>query len=89
MSAVSLAAPADGVAAWMCELARTDDDVAALAVLLSAAEHARAARFGRPELRARYIVGRATLRALLGGELDMAPQDVTIGRGRRGRPQLP
>ncbi|MCC6193291.1 MAG: 4'-phosphopantetheinyl transferase superfamily protein, partial [Burkholderiales bacterium] len=42
-----------------------------------------------PELRARYIVGRATLRALLGGELDMAPQDVTIGRGRRGRPQLP
>ena len=86
--AVPLASPAAGVQVWMCELARSDDDVAALAELLSEAEQARAARFGRPELRARYIVGRATLRTLLGRKLDFTPQNVVIGRGRRGRPLL-
>lgn len=81
--------PAPAVAAWTCELARSAQDVAALAGLLSDAEQARAARFGRPELRDRYIVGRATLRTLLGHELGMAAQDVVIGRGRRGRPHVP
>jgi 4'-phosphopantetheinyl transferase len=88
-SAVALAAPAPGVDAWACELARTDADVARLAGVLSEAEHARAARFGRPELRARYIVGRATLRTLLAGKLGVAGRDVTIARGRRGRPHVP
>jgi 4'-phosphopantetheinyl transferase len=81
-----LASPAPGVGAWTCELTRSRDDVAALAAVLSAAEHARAARFGRPELREPYVVGRATLRSLLGQKLGVAPEAVVIERGRRGRP---
>jgi 4'-phosphopantetheinyl transferase len=70
----------------MCELARPAGEIRALAATLSPAERARSARFGRPELRDRYIVGRATLRILLGARLGRAPADVEIGRGARGRP---
>jgi 4'-phosphopantetheinyl transferase len=83
---LALASPAEGVEVWTCELARSAADIAALATTLSDAERARAARFGRPELRDRYVVGRATLREILGRSLDLAPADVPIGRGRRGRP---
>lgn len=85
---VALGAPAPGVDAWTCELARSAADVAVLARTLSDAEHARAARFGRPELRDRYVVGRATLREILGGVLGVAPARVAIVRGRRGRPMV-
>jgi len=85
---VPLASPAAGVDVWMCELGRTAADIASLAAMLSSAEEARAARFGRPELRDRYVVGRATLRALLGHKLGIAPQAVVIARGRRGRPEV-
>ena len=83
---VALAAPAPGVAAWMCELARGADEIAHLARLLSPAETTRAARFGLPLLRDRYIVGRATLRTLLGDRIGIAPERVEIVRGKRGRP---
>jgi len=56
--------------------------------VLSEAERARARRFGRPELRSRYIVGRCTLRAILGGILGAEPARVAIVRGRRGRPMV-
>lgn len=59
-----------------------------MARTLSDAEHARAARFGRAELRDRYVVGRATLRAILGEVLGIAPVRVAIVRGRRGRPMV-
>ena len=81
-----LAAPAEGVQIWTCELARSAADVAAMATALSDAEHARAARFGRPELRDRYIVGRATLRDILAAALDTDPASLVILRGTRGRP---
>jgi 4'-phosphopantetheinyl transferase len=55
-------------------------------VVLSESELARAARFGRPELRDRYIVGRATLRTILGNALGIEPARIVIVRGRRGRP---
>ena len=51
-------------------------------------EAARAQRFGTELLRQRWIVGRATLRMLLGGILGVAPSAVALGRGRRGRPVL-
>jgi len=81
--------PAPGVSAWLTSLARAADEIAALAALLSPAETARAARFGRPELRDRYVVGRASLRILLGARLGMAPGRVVIERGHRGRPFTP
>lgn len=80
--------PAPGVRAWTCDLARDADEARALAALLSPSETARMARFGRDDLRLRYAVGRATLRVVLGGLLAIAPQDIEIVRGRRGRPEL-
>ena len=56
--------------------------------VLSHAELARASRFGRPELRDRYVVGRATLRAILAAALGAEPSQVVIVRGRRGRPTI-
>lgn len=85
---LALASPAAEVDVWMCELVRTRDDIAALETTLSDAERARAARFGPPELRERYVVGRATLRSLLGRKLALPPEQVVIGRGRRGRPHV-
>ena len=55
---------------------------------LSTAERTRAARFGTPALRRRYVLGRATLRAVLARRLDIEPHSVPIARGRRGRPYL-
>jgi 4'-phosphopantetheinyl transferase len=55
---------------------------------LSEAEVARAGRFGMPALRDRYVVGRASLRSILGEVLGMAAREVPIVRGERGRPQL-
>jgi 4'-phosphopantetheinyl transferase len=61
---------------------------AELAAWLSPAEQARAARFGTPVLRRRYVLGRATLRAVLARRLEVEPGAVRIARGRRGRPFL-
>lgn len=81
-----LPSPAAGVDVWICGLGRTRAQVDELAAVLSAAELARSARFGRDDLRDRYIVGRATLRTLLGRRLGRAPAAVVIERGTRGRP---
>jgi len=83
-----LASPAPGLAIWRCDLEQSDNEIATLAQCLSAAERQRAARFGMPLLRARYVVGRAWLRWVLGRALGVAPQAVTIATGRRGRPCL-
>jgi len=83
---LALPSPAADVDVWICGLARTRAQVDELAADLSAAERARAARFGRDDLRDRYIVGRATLRMLLGRRLGRAPAAVVIERGTRGRP---
>jgi 4'-phosphopantetheinyl transferase len=70
--------------------ALTDDAGVAKALegWLSPPERARAARFGAPALRRRYVLGRATLRAVLARRLDLEPGSVAIARGRRGRPYL-
>ncbi len=39
-------------------------------------------------MRQRWIVGRATLRGLLGRTLGIAPSEVALRRGLRGRPEL-
>jgi 4'-phosphopantetheinyl transferase len=85
---IELVAPATGVHVWTCDLARSAADIAALACMLSEPELARAARFGLPELRERYIVGRATLRTILGKTLGIEPARVAIVRGNRGRPMI-
>src|SRR5215813_13955549 len=62
----ALPRPDAAIALWLCHLEADAGEVAALARSLSPSEHARAARFGTDALRQRWIVGRATLRALLG-----------------------
>jgi 4'-phosphopantetheinyl transferase len=84
----ALAAPAPGIALWLCDLDRAFTDVAAFSPMLSAQEHARAERFGNALLRQRWIAGRATLRSLLGDALRLDPAEVHLRRGVRGRPEL-
>jgi len=86
---VRLALPVPGIEAWYCELARSAASIDAMRACLAPAELARAARFGQPGLRDRYIVGRATLRRLLGARLALAPEEIDIQRGYRGRPHVP
>lgn len=88
LGTTALPVPAAGLRLWWRSLAAGATELASLASLLSAAEQARASRFGRPDLRDRYIVGRGTLRVILGTELGVDPATVDIVRGRRGRPEL-
>jgi 4'-phosphopantetheinyl transferase len=83
---LALPSPAADVAVWMCGLVLPRAQVDALAATLSSAEMARAERFSRDDLRDRYIVGRATLRVLLGRRLGRPPAAVVLERGARGRP---
>lgn len=55
---------------------------------MSAAECARAARYRLAPLRDRYVIGRASLRRVLGRTLGLPPANVPIVRGERGRPRL-
>ena len=84
----ALPSPAPGIDLWVCGLTPTPDGLARLAAVLAPAEQARAARFGTAMLRDRYIAGRGTLRHLLGKRLALAPEDVDIRRGDRGRPYI-
>jgi 4'-phosphopantetheinyl transferase len=80
--------PAAGVRLWWCDLAPTPALLAEYAGTLSPSERARAARFGTARLRDRYVMGRGSLRELLGRLLAARPATVPIVRGLRGRPQL-
>lgn len=84
----SLPSPAPGIELWVCGLTPAPDALAQLAATLAPAEHARAARFGTTALRDRYVAGRGTLRRLLGARLGIAPGQVDIRRGDRGRPHV-
>src|SRR4029079_1727464 len=80
--------PAEGISLWWCELPRTPSELAVIARTLSAAEIARAARFGTDALRHRWMAGRAALRQVLRMTLGIAPSEVAIRRGMRGRREL-
>jgi 4'-phosphopantetheinyl transferase len=80
--------PDPAIALWLCDLdlpAGLGDE---LERALSPSEQARAARFGTETLYRRWIVGRGTLRRLLGTVLGVEPAAVPLGRGVRGRPEL-
>ena len=83
-----LSSPAPGVRLWWCALHATSSQLRSFASALSAAEHARAGRFGNSLLRERYIIGRAALRTVLAEVLGVTAGSVAIVRGARGRPQL-
>ncbi len=80
--------PDDDLVLWLCPLGLPATKLADYDALLSKSERERAARFGTPALRQRYVAGRGTLRVLLGQELGVAPDCVRIIHGLRGRPSL-
>ena len=72
-------------------LARLDLDPAALpplALLLSADERARAARFRLERDRRRFVVARARLRQLLAERLAASPESIALVYGPHGKPAL-
>jgi len=84
----AIASPDPAVTLRLCGLDCDATALADCAALLAPEEQARAARFGTERLRQRYIVGRATLRRLLGQAMGRLPADVPLHCGRRGRPEL-
>ncbi|MGP0070797.1 MAG: 4'-phosphopantetheinyl transferase family protein [Bryobacteraceae bacterium] len=73
---------------WVVRLEASDDNFARSRTWLSAEENARAERF-RFERHARsYVLGRASLRALLGSYLGREPGQVRFAYGPQGKPAL-
>ena len=72
----ALAAPITELALWWCALTAPESRQTTFARWLSPAEQARMQRFGTDALRVRYLIGRGTLRWLLGKALGIAPADV-------------
>jgi 4'-phosphopantetheinyl transferase len=85
---VELAPPAPEIRLWWCRLDASPAQLRHFEALLAPPEHARAAKFGLPQLRDRYVAGRGSLRTILGQLLRLPAADVPIVRGMRGRPQL-
>jgi 4'-phosphopantetheinyl transferase len=72
---------------WHRSLAH-DDKHEELAGLLSTDERLRAARFVFERDAVRYVVGRATLRQILGAYLAVTPERIAFSYGPQGKPAL-
>ena len=83
-----LTPPSDAISLWWCMLTMPAPTLARIVDWLAPAERIRMERFAGETLRTRYLVGRASLRWILGRAIDASPQDVAIERGLRGRPRL-
>ena len=84
----SIPSPVTQLRLWWCDLRPSADALQAFEATLSAAERARAHRFGHVRLRERYSMGRGMLRPILGTALGSSATSIAIVRGERGRPQL-
>ena len=82
------ALPAGEVHVWRASLERPAETVHGMRYVLAPDEQRRADRFRFERDRARYIVGRALLRGLLGRYLGTAPQDLRFKYGKFRKPAL-
>lgn len=73
---------------WRVALDLPTPQVAELERSLAPDERARATAFRFPHLRRRFIVGRGTLRAILGRYLELAPHTLRFIYGAHGKPRL-
>ena len=73
---------------WYIDLDVTADALYCFRQGLSCDELARAGRFHTDLHRARYIVGRATLRRVLADRLGCSPAAIRLSYGRNGKPML-
>jgi 4'-phosphopantetheinyl transferase len=83
-----LASPMPDIRLWWCDVRPSPRLLPVYERCLSDAERSRASRFGTVQLRERYVMGRGSLREILGRELGVRAESVDIVRGTRGRPQL-
>jgi 4'-phosphopantetheinyl transferase len=77
-----------GVEVLVERLELSADNVRAISSCLSPDEQARAARYRLERDRARFIVARARLRALLAEKTGMSPSSLSFGYGENGKPFL-
>jgi 4'-phosphopantetheinyl transferase len=77
-----------GVEVLVERLDLSADNVCATSSCLSPDEQARAARYRLERDRARFIVARARLRALLAERTGVSPSSLTFGYGENGKPFL-
>ena len=87
-SSFTFALHTDTVQIWQVELQQAPATLAQLHALLNAEEQQRAARFHFPADQRRYIVGRGTLRVLLGHYLQIPPAQLAFTYNAYGKPQL-
>lgn len=80
--------PAGRIHIWSVPLDPSPAQVTALRTLLDADETQRADRFRFDRHRRRFIVGRGTLRVMLGAYLDRDPAGLEFQYGPKGKPSL-
>jgi 4'-phosphopantetheinyl transferase len=80
--------PRDEVHAWRIALDRAGPIVAQLETLLSDDELERAHRFRFERDQVRFIVGRGSVRRILGRYLRLKPECLRFQYGKRGKPEL-
>lgn len=73
---------------WIARLDTLRGHGGTAAILLDTKEQARAANFRFDRDRLLYMLGRMTLRRILGAYLGIAPADVPLSAGHRGKPEL-
>jgi 4'-phosphopantetheinyl transferase len=80
--------PHDEVHVWRTTLALPEAAAVRLKQRLSADERDRMERFRFEQDRRRHLIGRGLLRTLLGGYLNLAPQDLRFKIAAAGKPHL-
>jgi len=85
---IRVGAPFTSLDLWCVDLDVTADALNCFRQGLSRDELARAERFHSDLHRARYIVGRATLRRVLADRLGCSPATIRLSYGRNGKPML-
>jgi 4'-phosphopantetheinyl transferase len=78
----------DDVHIWKIDLKQPELEIQSYQEILSSDEVARAERFYFPEHRQRFIVGRGSLRNILGRYLGVKPSQVEFDYQQRGKPLL-
>jgi 4'-phosphopantetheinyl transferase len=83
-----LSCAAGDVHVWQVTLDREPSDLAALEAVLSEEERKRAFALKTEELRRRWTVARAALRAILAAYIGASPKSLVFSSGANGKPKL-